>query len=226
MNPLALHVGSLPRLNPLAVQREDNPEAVRLRKYLTGSNLLLHLVDIETGQTRKKLVWTRDNVRLHRYGVASEKRYRVPILITYALILRPYILDLTPQNSLVRYLLEQGFDVFMLDFGLPEEGDVDLPLEVYVRDYVGGAVEQVSAESGSTDITVLGHCMGGTLAAIYASTHQPNSPRNLVLLAAPIDFTPDPPGLTGLWTLFTRQREFRLDHAIQSVLNRRGKSSF
>ncbi|MFN2556783.1 MAG: hypothetical protein ABR592_07895 [Nitriliruptorales bacterium] len=75
---------------------------MRLRKYLTGSNLLLHLVDIETGCTPKKLVWTRDKVRLYRCDVMGQKRYRTPVLIAYALILRPYILDLTLRNSMVR----------------------------------------------------------------------------------------------------------------------------
>ncbi len=211
---------SLPaHLNPLAVQRWDNPETVRFRKYVTGSSLLLHVVDIEVGRTRKKLLWERGKVRLYKYEGARQKRHRVPVLIVYALILRPYILDLTPSNSLVRYLIESGFEVFLLDFGVPGKSKRDLPLGVYVGDYLRKAIERTTSVARSDDLTIIGHCMGGTLAAVYAATQPPIPPKNLILLAAPIDFTPGHSGLTRLWTLLTRQRQFRLDEAIQPALN-------
>jgi len=188
------------------ISRYDNPETIRLRKYVTGTPLVLEGVVVETGRTPKEVVWTRNKAKLYRYRPEKEKKSPVPILIVYAHILKPYILDLLPGNSFVEHLLAEGYDVYLLDWGIPGPEDKNLSFENYVLDYLPEAVERVLESSSAEEYTLLGHCMGGTISATYASLF-PENLKNLVLLASPTDFAPGNPGLLGLWTLFSRNSE-------------------
>ena len=187
----------------------DNPETVRLRKYATGANLLAR--SSRVGRTPREVVWARNKARVYRYGPAQEKKHPVPVLLVYALILRPYILDLVPGNSLVEHLLGEGYDVYLLDWGVPGEEDEDLTFEHLVLDYLPDAVQSVLRSSGAEGLTLFGYCQGGTLAAIYASLFPDETLRNLVLLATPVDFAPEDPGPLGLWTLWSRNSGFLFD---------------
>jgi polyhydroxyalkanoate synthase len=185
------------------ISRYDNPETIRLRKYATGTPLALEGAGAEPGRTPKETVWTKNKARLYRYEPGAEKRYPVPVLIVYAHILKPYVLDLVPGNSFVEHLLAGGFDVYLLDWGVPGPEDEDLSFDNYVLDYLPEAVGRVLECSSAEGYTLLGHCMGGTIGAMYAAFFAEGL-RNLVLLATPVDFAPEDPGLMGLWTLFSR----------------------
>lgn len=188
---------------PTAIQSWDNPESVRFRKYVTGSHLLLRMFDVETGRTARELVWEKDSqARLYRY--VGERRLRVPVVMVYGVILQGYLLDLVPGTSLIEYLLEEGFDVYLLELGVPGVEERSLPFERYVVDYLPAGLEQVLSSSGAEEATLFGHCMGGTLSTLYLSW-DPDAPvRNLVLLAVPIDFRPDNLRALGLGSLFAR----------------------
>lgn len=196
--------------NLFRISSYDNPEAIRFRKYVTGTPLVLEGAGVEAGRTFKETVWAKGPARLYRYEPGAQKEYPVPILIVYAHILKPYILDLVPGNSLVEHLSNEGYDVFLLDWGVPGPEDRSLSFENYVLDYLPEAVERVLEISSAEEYTLLGHCMGGTITAMYASLF-PEKLKNLVLLAAPIDFAPEDPGLLGLWTLFSRNSEAFFD---------------
>src|SRR3712207_8270160 len=88
----------------------------------------------DTGQTPKATVWTKNKARLYRYEPEKEKKYPVPILIVYALINRPYVLDLIPGNSFIEYLVGEGFDVYLLDWGIPGEEDRDMRSEEHTSE--------------------------------------------------------------------------------------------
>jgi polyhydroxyalkanoate synthase subunit PhaC len=171
-----------------------------LEKYTTGMQIITEGARAETGQTPKEVIWTRNKAKLYRYEPAIEKRYRVPVLLVYALINRPYVLDLMPGNSLVEYLVGQGFDVYMLDWGIPGDEDKDLTFENYVLDYIPRAVAKVKRAAHADEFSLLGYCMGGTMTAMYAALFPDAGIKNLLLLTAPTDFTPDNVGLYGLWT--------------------------
>ncbi len=196
---------------PFAVDRYDNPETTRLRKYATGAHLILQVSEIETGRTPREVVWQEDKARLYRYKPAAEKRFPVPVLLVYALILRPYIVDLVPGNSLVEYLGNEGFDVYLLDWGVPGDEDRQLSFENYVLDYLPEAVEQVLSNSGAEELSLFGYCQGGTMSVMYASLFPGKPTKNLVLLATPVDFAPDNPGLFGLWSVLTSGKYFEPD---------------
>ena len=171
-------------------------------KYSRGMKIVVEGAQADTGQTPKEIIWTKNKAKLYHYAPAAEKKHPVPILMVYALINRPYILDLMPGNSFIEYLTEEGFDVYMLDWGIPGDEDKDLDFENYVMDYLPRAVKKVLRNSGSDEFTMLGYCMGGTMSAMYASLF-PEHLKNLVLLTAPIDF---PEGEMGLYSLFTSEK--------------------
>ncbi len=170
--------------------------------------MLLEEVNVETGLTPKEVVWEKDKVKLYRYrspGPACNgdagSRHRVPILLVYALVLKPYLLDLAPGNSLVEYLVREGFDVYLLDFGSPEYEDAGLTLEDYVLGYLDGAVGEVLRRSGAEELSLFGQSQGGTFCAMYAALHPSGPVKNLILLSTPTDFAPRNPGPLGMWTL-------------------------
>ncbi len=117
------------------ISRYDNPETIRLRKYATGTPLALEGAGVEPGRTPKETVWSKNKARLYRYEPGAEKRHPVPVLMVYAHILKPYVLDLVPGNSFVEHLLAAGHDVYLLDWGIPGPEDEDLSFEDYVLDY-------------------------------------------------------------------------------------------
>lgn len=169
-----------------------------LKKYKTGMQIILEGAQAPTGQTPKEIIWTKNKAKLYHYEPSKEKRYPIPILLIYALINRPYVLDLMPGNSLVEYLTNRGFDVYMLDWGTPAEEDRNLTFDDYVLDYIPRAVKHVLKNAHAEELSILGFCMGGTMTAMYASLF-PEKLRNLILLTAPTDFTPDTMGLYGVW---------------------------
>jgi polyhydroxyalkanoate synthase subunit PhaC len=200
----------MPRNNVtlLSVDNCDNPETIRFKKYATGLQLISDGPGIQTGQTPRKVIWTKGRARLHHYEPEKDKQHPVPVLLVYALILRPYILDLMPGNSLVEYLVGEGFDVYLLDWGVPEDEDKDLSFDNYVLDYLPEAVGQVLITSNTQKLTLFGYCQGGTIAAMHAALFSEGPLRNLVLLATPVDFAPEYPGLFGLWTVLTSGKYF------------------
>ncbi len=141
-----------------------------------------------SGATPRDVVWSRDRAELWRYR-GGPIRYDPPVLIVHSLVSRSYILDLRPGASSVEYLLGAGFDVFMLDWGIPDERDADNSFESYIDDYIPRAVAAAREITGSTDLTMVGYCLGGVLAILYAAGHDDARVRNLILLATPVDFS-------------------------------------
>jgi polyhydroxyalkanoate synthase len=110
------------------------------------------------------------------------------VVIVHSLVSRSYILDLRPGNSLVEYLTAAGLDVFMLDWGVPDELDADNDLERYVDWYIPRALAAARRETGQAEVTLAGYCLGGVMAALYAAAHEDAPVRNLILMATPLDF--------------------------------------
>jgi len=117
---------------------------------------------------------------------APPARSRPPILLVPSLINRWYVLDLRPGASLVEALVGAGLDVWLLDWGVPQAEDRYLDWDAVLR-RLGRAARRVLRETAAPALTLLGYCMGGTLAAIHAAQH-PDQLAALVTLAAPIDF--------------------------------------
>ncbi len=166
------------------VNRDLERSLLRARngvRYVRGSS------KPKVGGTPKDTVWERDKARLWRYQ-GGPVRYGPPILIVHSLVSRSYILDLRPGNSAVEYLVNAGFDVFMLDWGVPDELDANNDFATYVDEYVPRAVAAVRRETGCAEVTMAGYCLGGVIAMLYASGREDASVRNLILMATPANF--------------------------------------
>jgi len=171
-----------------------------VKKYQRGTQILLEGAQAHTGQSPKEIIWTKNKARLYHYLPTTEQRFPIPILMVYSLINRPYILDLTPGNSLVEYLVSLGFDVYLLDWGTPGDEDAHLSLEHYVLDYLPRAIKWTLRRSLTKELTLLGYCMGGTMSAMYAALFPDTQLRNLVLLTTAVNFAPEDTGIYGIWT--------------------------
>jgi polyhydroxyalkanoate synthase len=131
-----------------------------------------------------------------------------------SLVSKPYILDLAPNQSFVEYLVRQGFDVYMIDWGIPRDEDRTMRFEDYVLDLLPRAVERVRAISGQDDYSFLGYCFGGTLGLMYAMAFPREGLRNLVTVATPIDFS----GM-GLLNHWADRRWFDVDRVVDTFGN-------
>jgi polyhydroxyalkanoate synthase len=165
------------------VNRDVERSLLRARnglRYVRGSHRP------RLGTTPKDVVWRGGRAQLWRYRGGSI-RYGPPVVIVHSLVSRSYILDLRPGNSTVEFLVGSGLDVFMLDWGVPDERDADNTLETYVDGYLPRALAAVRRVTGHREVTLAGYCLGGVMAALYAAGDDA-AVRNLVLMAAPMDF--------------------------------------
>jgi polyhydroxyalkanoate synthase len=140
-----------------------------------------------TGCTPAELVAQRGEVRLARYAPQRPKRHPIPVLIVPPLLVRPDILDISPNLSFVDHLTRQGLDIFLVDFGVPDRWGRGARFEDYVRE-VGYALHAVLEVCRARAATVLGYCLGGLFAALYAAL-EPERVQNLIALATPFDFS-------------------------------------
>ena len=166
------------------------------------------------GLTPKDVIYKAGTVNLYHYKPMADEIYRVPILIVMATSNRGYILDLAPQQSFVEFLLKAGYDVYMLDWSAPGREERTLTLEDYTQRFIPDCVRRVQERSGETDVTMLGYCMGGVLATIYASTTPDTPIKNLVCFTTPIDFTQ-----MELFHKWSDRRYFDVDRLVDTTGN-------
>ncbi|WP_027554223.1 class III poly(R)-hydroxyalkanoic acid synthase subunit PhaC [Bradyrhizobium sp. Cp5.3] len=165
--------------------------------------------DVDVGATPKTLVMRRDKVELFRYTPTAEQKVMTPVLLAYGLIGRYTMADLQEDRSLVRSLLRQGLDLWLVDWGQPNRTERWLTIDDYVDDYIQAAVERVCRETGHDKIMLLGICEGGVFTTCYAALH-PDKVKGLVLTITPIDFhadRDDPDTHHGFLNLWTRSLE-------------------
>jgi polyhydroxyalkanoate synthase len=176
-------------------------------KLLKAGKLLSSIKDedVDVGATPKTLVMRRDKVELFRYTPLTEQKVKTPVLLAYGLIGRYTMADLQEDRSLVRSLLQEGLDLWLVDWGQPNRSERWLTIDDYVDDYIHAAVERVCRETGYDKITLLGICEGGVFTTCYAALH-PDKVKGLVLTITPIDFHADRDdpdthhGFLNVWT--------------------------
>jgi polyhydroxyalkanoate synthase len=142
-------------------------------------------------QTPKECIWTLNKAKLWRYVpvLPPEKRHPVPLIMVFAIMNRPYILDLRPGNSFVEFMLQNGYDLYLLDWGEPGPEDKDMKYDDYVLDYMTRAIRKMKRVSGSEEFSMLGWCIGAILSTAYSALRPDDGLRNLVLLTAPLDYS-------------------------------------
>jgi len=175
---------------------------------LEFANTILTERDAPIGTTPKDVVWTHRNTTLYRYRNAN-RRYAVPVLLVFALINRPDIFDLRRGHSFVEFLLDEGYDVFLIDWGVPDESDDDQGLDFYLCDELPAGIRETLRASGQDEVSMLGWCIGGTLALMHCGLFPETPVRNLLLLTTPVDTS------GSLYFNWTARDSFDVDHVAQ-----------
>ncbi len=162
------------------------------RKLGKGVENLLNAEKIDTGVSPREAVYREDKLVLYRYqGAEGVEQNPVPTLIVYALVNRPYMTDIQEDRSTIKGLLAQGQDVYLIDWGYPDQADRALTLDDYINGYIDRCVDQIRKRHGLDKINILGICQGGAFSLCYSALH-PEKVRNLVTMVTPVDFkTPD-----------------------------------
>jgi polyhydroxyalkanoate synthase len=162
--------------NPLSAALDAQTETIEAIAEATerasvAPERAVEMETIQVGLTPSEVVYEENKLELLHYEAQTEEQNEVPILIVYALINKPYILDLQPDRSVVRRLLEAGHDVYMIDWNEPSRLDQQLGLHDYINRYMDNCVDVVRERAGQDRINLLGYCMGGTMSSIYTALH-------------------------------------------------------
>lgn len=177
------------------VLKELNDMSTKLMKSYETLNQIQE-VDIAT--TPKTAVYNEDKLTLYRYDRETEASFKTPVLIVYALVNTYKMLDLQPDRSYIKNLLNNGLDVYLIDWGFPAKGDRYLSMDDYVNGYINNCVDFIRKKHRIDKVNILSICQGGTLSVIYASLF-PNKVKNLVTHVTPIDFDTND-GLLFRWS--------------------------
>lgn len=198
----------------------SNDWSVLGKKFKTLNRLMTTKAAI--GQTPKELIWTLNKAKLYRYVpvVPAENRFPVPLILIFALMNRPTIMDLRPGHSFVEYMVSKGYDIYLLDWGVPGPEDSNLKFDDYTLDYMPRAIRKMMQVSRAKEFSMLGWCIGAILTTIYAALRPDDGLRNLVLLTAPLDFSNRDQLTFSRWT---DEKYFDLDKVLAAFGNMPGE---
>lgn len=142
-------------------------------------------------ETPNEVVWMWERSTLIRYRSPTKgAKYREPILIVPPLMVKPSIFDLRPAHSMIGSFVEKGFEVFVVDFGVPEKDDRVITVDDYVNEFIPHAVEKIISLTNSRDINIIGWSMGGIMNLLYAALFKEQSHvKNMILIGSPVDFS-------------------------------------
>jgi polyhydroxyalkanoate synthase len=177
------------------VRRDVGRNLLRARngvKYATGIDRP------KVGRTPKDVVWRRDKAELWRYPSGPDSKTATtgtPVLIVMSLISRSYILDLYPGASFIGALRDEGFDVYLLDWGIPDEREAGNGLSSYVEQVLPAAIDAVLDTSDAEQVNLIGYCYGGLLALLLGAAHPDLPVSSLITMATPVQF--DEMGMFG-----------------------------
>jgi polyhydroxyalkanoate synthase len=194
----------------LDMQKKAADETLKTwNRFLALSKVPEKALAVRVATTPHDVVYEEESLKLLRYRNEKGIAFREPILICYALVNRPYILDLQPERSVVRQLLKRGFDVYLIDWGIPTAADRTMRLSGYVCRLMKNVAEYVRKVTGSATFNLLGYCMGGTMSSMFTAVY-PEMVHTLTLMAAPIDFRGD----DSLLHVWTQEKYFDVDRLI------------
>jgi len=181
-------------LSKLAEDADKTQERVQKAK-----DVLLSELDTAIATTPYEVVYEEDRVKLkHYYPVLPKsKLMKTPLLVVYALINRETMLDLQPGRSIVQNFLNDGIDLYMIDWGYPTRKDKFLTIDDHVNGYMDNIVDFIRRQHNLPKINLMGICMGGSFSVMYSALH-PEKIKNLVTTVTPTNFDTDQ-GLLHIW---------------------------
>ncbi len=170
-------------------------------KFKKTYNTLKEIDEVEIGATPKDLVWECDKVKLYRYRRDTPAKSKIPVIVSFAIMNRHDVLDLQPDRSLMKKLLEEGLDIYIMDWGYPTRADQYLTMEDYILGYMNDAIDYVRKAHKIDKIHKMGICQGGLFSMIYACIH-PEKLKTLTTYVAPYDFRDANCNMLYKWTKY------------------------
>ena len=181
-------------------------------KMLKTFNILNDVDEIDVEPSPKTLELEMDNCKLYHYKSRKRNKIKFPLLIVYALVNKYYMMDIQEDRSFIKKLLEQGLDIYILDWGYPERADRFLTMEDHIDGYMNDCVDFLREKHKVDKINLLGVCQGGTFSVIYSALY-PEKIKNLVTMVTPVDFSTED-GLLNIWS-----RNMDVDEMVDSYGN-------
>lgn len=166
-------------------------------RILKSKDVLLGPLDTSIATTPYEIVYEEDRIKLKHYPAAKTTQVKTPLLIVYALINRETMLDLQPGRSVVQNLLNEGIDLYMIDWGYPTRKDRYLTVDDHVNGYIDNVVNFIRRRHGVPKINLMGICIGGSFCLMYSALH-PEKVKNLITTVTPSNFDTNE-GLLHLW---------------------------
>ncbi len=189
-------------------QEELSRNLLRMQNFAT---MMLNPAEPAVGPTPRQEIYRKNKSRLYRYE--SSRKHRTPLLFVPNLgISRPYIFDLLPGGSFIEYMTRQGFDFYLLDWGVFGPEDNSLTVEDCVTRILPRMAKNVLASSGATELSVLGYCMGAPLSACFLALYPDVPVRNFINMAGPIDFSQ-----AGLFSRWLDRKYFDVDRFVDTL---------
>jgi len=168
------------------------------QKIAKSYDTLKNISQIDIATTPKTAVYHEDKLTLYRYNRKEPASFKTPVLVVYALVNTYKMLDLQPDRSYIKNLLDNGLDVYLIDWGFPTKIDRFLTIDDYVNGYINNCVDYIRKKHRIEKINILSICQGGTLSVIYSALY-PNKVKNLITHVTPIDFSAND-GLLFKWS--------------------------
>lgn len=162
-----------------------------------ASEVLLDRLETRIAQTPYEVVYQEDRVKLKHYRAKKTIKYKTPLLVVYALINRETMLDLQPGRSVVERFLDQGIDLYMIDWGYPTRKDRFLGFDDHINGYMDNIIDFIRRKNKVKKVNLMGICMGGTFCVIYSALH-PKKVKNLITTVTPTNFETKK-GLLHVW---------------------------
>ena len=163
----------LPTFSPEVIARLEEEGRRNLLRMKHFSEMVMNPKEPEVGPTPREEIYRKNKSRLWRY--ASKRTYATPLLFVPNLgISRPYIFDLLPRGSFIEHMTQQGFDLYLLDWGVFGPEDNGLTVEHAVTKILPRLAGKALESSGASEMSVLGYCMGAPLSASFVARPHPN----------------------------------------------------
>ncbi len=189
--------------------QEIEQEILRWKGFVS----VFHSAPPESNLTPRKAIWKKNKLTLWHYP-PKQKKYKTPIVLVYSIVNQPFILDLAPGASVIEGFVQEGYDVYLIDFGIPGYEDKDFTMNDYITKYIQKGVQRALSHSEAKEITLIGYCLGGTLAAMYTGIAK-EPIKNLILTVAPFDFSAYP--IFDQWFKALKNERFDIEHLVDSI---------
>lgn len=161
-----------------------------LLRFVNGVEWLMRDPASVVGRSPYDIVHRHGKLEVRRYHLGHVKpAHQVPVLLVPPLMVKPFIYDLVPGRSLVAFLVERGFRVYVVDFGEPDQADQLVRLDHYVLDWMPESCEAVRRDAGVRPLSLFGYCMGGIFCLTHTAANEDADVRNLVCLGVPVDMS-------------------------------------